>query len=156
MQFDQRGHLTPYEIIETNLETFENVFVSEIKNSRTRLALFEEYREFLAELQQIIGANFYQWIDGSFTTQRRNPSDIDLVTFLDGQRLNQFAAQLSPLQKRKFQSRGKIDAYFVATYPKGHALYDMFWMDHLDWLHQFEKDTRLKGNPRKGIIQLIR
>lgn len=154
MQFDQYGHLTPYEIIETDLETFEKIFVSEVKNSQTRLALFEEYREFLAELQQIIGTNFYQWIDGSFTTQKRNPNDIDLVTFLDGQRLTEFAVQLSPLQKRKFQGRGKIDAYFVATYPKGHPLYDIFWMDYLDWLHQFEKDTRLKGNPKKGIIQI--
>lgn len=154
MKFDQLGHLTPYEIIETDLDTFEEVFVSAFNNSRTRIALFEEYRQFLNELQQIVGSGFYQWIDGSFTTQRRNPSDIDLVTFLDSTRLNKFAVELSPLQKRKFQKKGKIDAYFVATYPENHAHYELFKMDYLDWLHQFEKDTRLKGNPRKGIIQL--
>lgn len=83
MTFDQNGHLFPYEVIETTLEVFEDVFVKSFPTSSTRSVIFAEYLTYLNRLQQIIGKEFYQWIDGSFTTQKLNPRDIDIVTFIE-------------------------------------------------------------------------
>jgi hypothetical protein len=48
-----------------------------------RIMLWENYQEYTKQLTQIVGTDFYQWINGSFTTKKEYPQDIDLVNFLD-------------------------------------------------------------------------
>ena len=43
MKFDEFGYLSPYQLIETNLETFERVFISNFESSNTRKKLFQNY-----------------------------------------------------------------------------------------------------------------
>ncbi len=83
MEFDELGFLSPYKLIETDLETFESVFVSNFKNSDTRKKVFQNYLSYIHDFKNQISNNFYQWIDGSFVTSKLNPNDIDIVTFLN-------------------------------------------------------------------------
>jgi len=63
-------------------EAFVKVFVLEPKMAK-RDKIFREYNRYLEDLSEIIGqCVFTQWVDGSFTTKKTNPNDIDIVTFL--------------------------------------------------------------------------
>lgn len=83
LDFDEFGNLTPYKIIETDLITLEAYFVTAFPKSKTRKRLFENYLSYIYRFQDEVFPIFEQWIDGSFVTQKENPKDIDIVTFLD-------------------------------------------------------------------------
>ncbi|MEN9612871.1 MAG: hypothetical protein RLZZ628_3685 [Bacteroidota bacterium] len=93
MEFDLIGHLVPYTVIETDFERFEKILVYDFPNHSSRYEILSGYKLYLEKLKQIIGNSFFQWVDGSFVTDKLNPNDIDIVTFF---RLSNF------LQKRKF------------------------------------------------------
>lgn len=154
MTFDQYGHLTPYELIETDLSTFEAVFVGEFATSTTRPQIFEAYLSYLEQLKGIIGTEFYQWIDGSFVTQKHNPRDIDFVTFVDFELIKKHEIELNQLRKLRHEGVKFLDNYFVAVYAKSNTKFNVFEIDRLDWLNRFEKDTRKRMIHKKGIIQL--
>ncbi|NBB19018.1 hypothetical protein GVN20_06585 [Runella sp. CRIBMP] len=83
MKFDEYGYLIPYEVISAELVTFKQVFVNGFPNSVSRTSIFDEYEQYILRIQQIINGPFYQWVDGSFTSKKLNPRDIDVVTFVD-------------------------------------------------------------------------
>lgn len=58
----------------------DNHFLSAFPGSATRPQLIGGLRTFIAALQRI-GIPFEIWIDGSFTTTKENPNDVDLVAF---------------------------------------------------------------------------
>lgn len=146
MIFDRYGHLTPYDVIKTDFVTLEEVFVKGFSNSSTRARIFGEYLIYLNQLKQIINGEFYQWIDGSFTTQKLNPRDIDIVTFLDA---TLFDAKESLLKDCKINDY--VDGYFIRTFPEDHQKRFFYESDYLRWLHLFSRNREKKP---KGIIQL--
>ena len=81
-KYNIRGHLFPYEIIETNLDEFEREFVDNFEENSTRKEIFERYLNYLDVLQEICKEDFIQWIDGSFVATKSNPNDIDLVSII--------------------------------------------------------------------------
>lgn len=85
LTLDTLGYLTPYDAISTDLQTLEQFFVEGFPTSATRGRLFDAYRQYTKLLRDTLptGAAMTQWIDGSFVTGKRNPNDIDLVTFID-------------------------------------------------------------------------
>lgn len=60
----------------------DNHFASSFPESTIRLPLIAGLLAFLSALKQI-GVTFEIWIDGSFTTSKPDPNDIDLVVFAD-------------------------------------------------------------------------
>jgi hypothetical protein len=156
MEFDLIGHLVPYTVIQTKFEVFEKTLVYDFPTHSSRYEILEGYKQYLAKLKQIIGNSFFQWVDGSFVTDKLNPNDIDIVTFLDYQiffRKENFLSNLiAPESKLLFQ----VDAAFVPIFPENHRLryateWDMnFWKD-------FYGKTRPDTHQRqmsKGFIQL--
>jgi hypothetical protein len=146
MKFDEYGYLMPYEIIPAELVTFKQVFVNGFPNSVSRTDIFDEYEHYLLRIQQIINGPFYQWVDGSFTSQKLNPRDIDVVTFVDA---TIFDANENLLKGCKLHQY--VDAYFVRTFPKEHPKRFFYESDHLRWYHLF---SRSRDKKSKGIIQL--
>jgi hypothetical protein len=72
-------------LLEPGLHDFEmsdigNHFLQRFPNSRTRRPLIEGLNAFVAYLLDV-GAPIELWIDGSFTTHKTDPNDIDLVIF---------------------------------------------------------------------------
>lgn len=69
----------------------DNHFLSKFSGSTTRPVLIDGFRRYLQALKQFRVA-FEIWIDGSFVTDKQNPSDIDLVIFAPEADLNALPA----------------------------------------------------------------
>ena len=157
MEFDELGYLSPYKVIETNLEIFENIFVSNFQNSDIRKKLFQNYLLYIHDFKNQISENFYQWIDGSFVTSKLNPNDIDIVTFLNAENYEKNSLKLIDFQGSKLKLEQKLDCYFVKEYPFGHKNYEIIThYDSVEWFHLFSKSRVQRDGKRhsKGIIQI--
>ena len=83
LEFNLRGLLVPETIISSSMEELENEFAIKPNNEKRR-ELFEQYKLYCKNLKAIYGDMLLiQWVDGSYVTQNKNPSDIDLVFFID-------------------------------------------------------------------------
>jgi hypothetical protein len=121
-------------------EEFVKIFIDQPKMAR-RDKIFKEYNRYLEDLTEIIGnLSFTQWVDGSFTTKKTNPNDIDFVTFLPEDVYFRFESKLTLLTKPKVQVlyKGLIDAYIMPDSE----------VNRNAWLFEF---TRVKGRNKKSI-----
>lgn len=147
MYFDEFGYLAPYQIIQTDLVTFESTFVKAFTESGTRAIIFKSYLNYLSQLQQLIGQNFYQWIDGSFVSKKKHPNDIDFVTFIHFESFIKYEKELAKLRK----ASDMIDCYYVQVFENEHKHRFFYESDKLRWLHFF---GRSRDKKQKGIIEL--
>ena len=149
LQFDENGYLIPYGPIESNLETIEQVFAK----SPHRRKLFEEYLSFVETLKMLKLGPFFQWVNGSFVTQKTVPKDIDVVTFVD---YRNFPEKEDVLKQSLFKTK-TLDCYFAISYPEGHNLHNLFYMDKAEWLFLYattRRDIKTGKMGNKGFIQL--
>ena len=157
MEFDPQGNLFPYKVLEIDLNKFEEIFVTNFRNSETREQIFQNYVSCIDKLKSEIGNNFYQWIDGSFVTSKLNPNDIDIITFLNFEVYENNLSKLIDFQGKKLKEEQNLDCYFVKEYPIEHKNYEVITKyDSIYWLDFFSK-TRVQRNGKrysKGIIQL--
>lgn len=153
LQFDKSGYLTPYDAIGTDLQTLERVFVEEFSTSVTRRRLFDAYRQYTSQIQDTLpaGVVFVQWIDGSFVTQKRDPNDIDVVTFVDFRLYEQYEPFFDSLRELPYLRKTDVDGYYVRVYPVDHPNYRLYNLDRADWNFRFNT-PKPKGN--KGFLEL--
>ena len=78
MDFDLIGHLAPYTVIPSTFEAFEGLLVHTFPTHSTRFSLLDGYKRYLERLKTVLNVNFYQWVDGSFVTEKMNPNHIDI------------------------------------------------------------------------------
>lgn len=153
LNFDEDGNLMPYKMIEVDVDTLEHYFVTAFPNSTTRKRLFENYLRYLYRFQDEVFPFFEQWIDGSFVTQKENPNDIDLVTFLDYEVFEKRGdAVLDKFWSFSLEDEG-IDSYIAKQYPSTHKFYKKTLSSEKYWL-------KLYGSNRaetmyKGFIKII-
>lgn len=156
IRFDNNGNLTPYEVIETDLQTFQNSFVGNMDNSDHRQKLFDDYMKYTTDLIKIVSNSFYQWINGSYVTQKHTPKDIDMVSFIDFSQVKGNEEKLKnflyPLSKEIYN----VDAYIVKTYPDNDKNQVFSKSDTLYWLHHFQKTRPNKKGVKqyKGFIKI--
>jgi len=157
LNFDIRGNLKPYEIIQISMETFRETFVNAFEEESIRQQLFGNYENYMKELSPFITKGFYQLIDGSYVTTNKNPKDIDLVTVLDYQ---DYETNKAVLEKEFASFAGrkkyKVDAYILANYPENHPKHIFSRSDLLYWNSLFGRTrvNRAKKQYEKGIIRL--
>ena len=75
---------------EAQLEAY---FVDPFNGSATRRTLASGLRTYLNALR-LAGVSFEVWLDGSFTTQKVDPNDVDLVVFADPNEINRLPPAL--------------------------------------------------------------
>ena len=128
--------------------------------SVTRPDIYRGWRARRQAVSQIVPIEM-EWIDGSFTTSKRDPGDIDAATFIQGESLD----QLQPEDMKRLSGalsglgvklRFGCDAYLVAIRPSTHplaTLYQMYrgYWDHW-WSHSKEDGTEkgyvsVRGEP---------
>jgi hypothetical protein len=153
IDFNSRGYITPPEAIDVDFDTFQATFV--VNNHRQ--LIFDEYQTFLASLKNLNITPFSQWINGSFTTQKPHPNDIDVVTFINFDHYERVEKVLREI-KLDFRSRKKVDCYFVVAYPENHPNYLNYRADKLQFLHDFTHDVKrekiMNTKLPKGLIQI--
>lgn len=158
LSFDLRGNLHPYEKITIDVDDFKQSFVTLFEEHSTRHQIFSNYLQYTQDFIQNISNEFIQWIDGSFTTNKFSPGDIDLVTLLDYKVIekNKDILQEKFLNKESLK-KYKIDAYIVRLFPEEHPEYSKTVTDLLYWEHWFgnTKKNRAKKRFPKGFIEII-
>lgn len=93
--------LLPPGIHDLTEDELDNHFQSGFQNSTTRPPLIAGLKSFMNALRTS-GVEFELWIDGSFTTQKENPNDIDLVAFAPAATLNGLPPQKQALLQSLF------------------------------------------------------
>jgi hypothetical protein len=153
--FDEKGHLYPYEVIEMTMIEFEQEFVGNSDDKAHRKRLFINYLRFIEDFRAAFGGRFFQWINGSFTTTKLLPGDIDLVSFIDYDHFVKNAAVFN-----HFAMKGKelynVDAHFATTASWRHRYYQKCQDDERYWKNIFgfsRRDENLERHP-KGIVKL--
>lgn len=152
MQFDDNGYLVPYGAITSNL----NEIVQEFCSTEQRVALYETFVGFIAELQKLLGTGFEVWVNGSFTSKKIIPKDIDLLVFVDNEVLKLHDKTLAKYVSLEYHQTMKLDCYFLAVYPLEHKFYNNAMIDRKEWLFNWTKkeDIRTKKIYSKGFLTL--
>nr|WP_295934552.1 hypothetical protein [uncultured Dyadobacter sp.] len=77
--FDDNGYLVPNEVADLDWNAFEELFIF----NRQRAELLVQLREFISRVSGWQVPGLQVWVDGSFTTLKPHPNDIDLICFVD-------------------------------------------------------------------------
>ena len=117
-------------------------------NSTTRKRLFENYLRYIYRFQDEVFPFFEQWINGSFVTQKKNPKDIDLVTFLDYEVYEKRGDKvLDKFWSFSLEDEG-IDSYLVRDYPNNHPNFKETSEYRKKWTNLYGRTrdkTKIKG-----------
>ena len=160
MDFDEKGYLHPYTIIQTTVNKIKLHLVDPFPLSHTRSAIYDGYQLYIRDVRRYVNGNYWHWIDGSFATNKTNPNDIDLVNLIpfDAFRneISKNAFTHNMLTKKdngKCKNKYKVDGYFLPIYPPGHPrrIYSEHWMNY--WKDFFSND-RSAVPQRKGILEV--
>lgn len=156
LQFDEKGHIIPYEITAITLGEFQSFFVEGLDDRSHRWRLFENYLRYLEALKVVVNQSFVQWIDGSFATKKQRPGDIDVVNFIDYQVVEKKEQALRLLSRTPAFEMFQVDANIVKVYPDGHPKAVLTKSDRLYWEHQFSYTVKNRGGKRfqKGFIKI--
>ncbi|TAF63742.1 MAG: hypothetical protein EAZ55_12810 [Cytophagales bacterium] len=157
LYFTSEGFLLPISKIQIDLPTFEQIFVSGFPNSVTRPRLWANYQAFIQRFEQRVTSHFVQWINGSFVTQKENPNDIDLITFIDYSIFEPMEAEqyFEEFWSYNLEKEG-LDSYLLGVYPPEHAKYSKYQKYCHDWYIKYcnakQQQTILENV--KGFIEL--
>lgn len=156
--FDENGFLTPYNTATSvKLTDIEAYLVKPFPNSTTRQGLYSHYIDYVLDLQNNICPDFVQWINGSFVSQKENPQDIDLVTFIPHTIFEQFEKTLQNYKGLALKKAKGLDAYLLPLYPEEHKLHYLNELNYQEWRILFShtrRSPRTNKSFSKGYLSL--
>lgn len=153
--FNENGYLAAG-LHDMELDEVQSNFVHAFPSSNTRGIIFEGYKQHKQEMESL-SIVFEQFINGSFTTTKNDPSDIDMVCFADADAVN----NLSPADQQKLlslvagkdtQSVYHCDCYFSPVVPDDHPDYNKLRASRKYWMGEFGFDRQERA---KGIVRCI-
>lgn len=157
LKFNFRGLLIPETIISSSVEELENEFAIKL-NGGKRKELFEKYKLYCKNLKAFYGNKILiQWVDGSYVTQNKNPSDIDLVFFIDYEIAKLNEKELKEFVYPKSKDTYGIDGYMIVVYPNDSKYKNFTSGDRAYWMDHFCKtklNRQMKRIP-KGFLEII-
>ncbi len=157
LKFDGKGHLKPYEPIPCNIFEFKRIFV-DMFESQTRNQNYQNYIRYSSDLKKLLGTQkLHQWINGSFVTKKKNPKDVDLVTFIPYQLIQELGIKLNPFKGIQSWSTYSVDAYIIVVHPQESELFRFTEFDCKEWLYLFThgKRNRKGEKQQKGFIEIF-
>jgi hypothetical protein len=139
----------------------QTLCVGGFPTSTTRGRIFGGLTSLLAELSAA-GMTGNVWIDGSFVTQKIDPSDCDLVVEAPGiQVLDQGPPVLQKLLRTRFKAERaqtkvvyRCDAFLFPDYPVVHVDYGLSMSLRAYWLKQFGFDRAGKQPKGMAVVTL--
>lgn len=149
--FDEHGVL-PDGVHKCDEKGFKQRFVDEFPASETRPRLRQGFRALREEVVKH-GPPGVQWVDGSFVTTKLNPGDIDIVTFMDLERLNALSRDNQAAVERLVKGRECTKAaygchtFLVPSCEPNHPFFPKFEQRRRYWRKWFGKTRpgRSKG-----------
>jgi hypothetical protein len=137
---DTRGYVTPYTAVPSTREALKETVVDIFITATTRVELFSGYIECCNLLFDLLGVH-RQWVDGSFTSSKKNPADIDVLCFIGHEFSYEVLSELAEAMKTK-KARFGVVLYAIQTYPKGHPRNNLHKIDRVYWLNHFTKTKK--------------
>lgn len=123
--------------------------------SLTREAVYRGWRQRRVEIANLIAIES-EWVDGSFVTAKRDPSDVDVVTFVDGAAFDSLPENAKALLGQLFDTKlsklaFRCDGYLVPTRPAAHPGHR-----RVDGLRDYWRDTwtRHRQGGQKGFLNV--
>lgn len=154
IKFDKHELITPKEIIELSLADFERIFVKERTEKEHRQAIFEEYLRHNEQIKQEVGAIIFQFVNGSFTTLKDKPNDIDVVSFVDYRIYRKKEEQILELENL-FEKFEKLDIHIIPKSYPGHPSFIEIQLMYEYWKALFSRTRELNGTRLgKGLIKI--
>ncbi|CAN5800700.1 hypothetical protein BH20ACT7_BH20ACT7_20560 [soil metagenome] len=152
--FDAAGNL-PEGRHPASVQDVRKVLVDGFASSRTRSAIFDywsHHREALLELVEV----HRQWLAGSFTSDKPDPADVDVITVLDGLAFDELPRHRQLLVRMLIDGHyteefWNCDAYPVLVYPQGHPGHNKYVVASQRWEDHFGSDR--DGNAR-GFVEV--
>jgi hypothetical protein len=157
MHFDIRGLLQPDVRHRVSPEQFKQQFVESFPNSSTRSTVYGEYLRFTNEFNEVVTPNVSHWIGGSFTTEKLNPRDIDVVILLNELVYKKAEEVIVKRFKKQSGEYGLVDSYYLPVPVEGRNTNTLYQSDFVYWVHQFGFTRRdRKGRKQKrGYIEIV-
>ena len=152
--FDNNGNLPPG-IYRQSLDEFKQKFVIDFFTSTTRHVIYNGYISYCKQVASfdIVSIN---WIVGSFTTNKINPKDIDIVVHFDPQKhrsmIDQldFEIQFQYAQENDIKKTFNCHTFYIPIYPEEDPRYIVTVKQFDYWKNIFSRDK--KDNDR-GFIE---
>ena len=127
----------------------ESHFVHPFQSGKRRAKLLEGFRALLADLEGI-GVEWEIWLDGSFSTEKPDPNDIDVLVIADGARIQALPPSLQQKLRALLPSpqitkiRYGCEVYFADAGDSSRISYWRGWFG-------FSRNETPKGIPRLRI-----
>lgn len=153
LYFDSLGNLFPYQRSECKINDCVNLLVNNFPASQTRQILFDNLLKYRAAIFSELNQTFAQWLNGSFTTQKLNPNDIDLANLIPyNDALDATIESLLPF----FTVGGsletyQVDAHLIPIYSETDPRFENTKLRLAYFEHWFGHDRN--DNP-KGFIEI--
>lgn len=150
---DNNGNLPEHDdFYRPTLNEFVARFVN-IENRARREALYKKYEKYCKRFTKIL---FKVWIDGSYTTTKPKPGDVDLTVHYDALKIEDLRNIHITERKYFFDKKYIHKTYechtqYVPVYPKSDLRYALTEIQQDKWKKHFTKDRQ--GN-RKGLIEM--
>ncbi|WP_062235920.1 DUF6932 family protein [Aureimonas sp. N4] len=152
--FNAHGYLEPG-FHDMDSEEMSDAFVNQFPNSTSRAPIFSGFKAHSEALTKIVSA-YQQFINGSFTTNKNDPGDVDLVVFADMTLVD----NLSPADQemltalvagKSTKDKFMCDAYFCVQLPEDHPQFPQTRAQRKYWMGEFGFD---RVDIPKGIVRL--
>lgn len=155
IKIDKHGYVTPHKAVSATVEELKETFVDRFPDATERIKIFEGYLKCCDILVSLIGTHI-QWVDGSFTSGKAKPNDIDVLCFVSYDQPKEVFHELKSLMTRSREEFG-VDLYVIQMYPVDHSMHRIFKIDKVEWINQFTKTRKMghrKTQYNKGFLEL--
>lgn len=148
---DALGNPQPPDLRPMSLADFEAAYVWGMADLAIRQSLYEDYQRYLADFRQALGTGYQQWVNGSFTTAKPNPNDVDVVNFVpyspqfDVRNLNPFCRHSGSIPTYR------VDGRVILIYPPEDARFEVTKLEIMNMCAWFG----FGENGPKAVVQLL-
>ncbi|MBA2530376.1 MAG: hypothetical protein H0V19_10550 [Euzebyales bacterium] len=153
-RFNDAGNLPPGRHTATQDEIRAQL-VDGFATSRTRSAIYEYWHHHLLALLDLAQIH-HQWLAGSFTSDKPDPNDVDIVTVLDGPAFDDLPRHRQLMVRMLIDGHytedfWNCDAYPVLAYPQGTVGHNKYLVALERWEDYFGHD---RNGDERGFLQV--
>lgn len=151
--FDPNGNLPPG-CYKPKLKEFEEHFVDNFPDSSSRPDIYEGYIDFSILLCEEMPSATKQIVNGSFTTNKNEPEDIDMIIVFDSDLLTHNEKNKCPflMNNTSIMQGYRCHSFPLVKYPKSkEELYNKYLEKKAYWMDCWGSD---RDNNPKGLIDI--
>jgi len=137
--------LYPAGFHEITFDRLDEIFVNPFENGERRRYLTERFRDYIEKFSEL-GLSAEIWLDGSYSTSKPEPGDMDILIVFDSEEVNKLSLEKIPLLNELFDRnlskiRYSIDVLLLPSNNVGLRSYWRGWFG-------FSRTEQPKGIPR--------